>query len=361
MLAQNKQDKEKITKDYDLTKLDKLKEKYSKEFYKQKNKALLLAAQKGWKLKYTDSKGSQHELIGVTKEGKPLYYKTYNIDAAISTRANFLHNNGGLGLNIEGQGMTAYVWDFGVPRETHQEYDGDGGENRLSIGDGTTELGDHAAHVMGTIISSGFDSAAKGMAPKANGIAYSYANAAAEATSAAVDGMLISNHSYGYVVRGDDGEPSLPAYYFGAYINDSRDWDNIMFNAPYYLMVVAAGNDGNDNGANVDPLGGSALYDKLTGQSTAKNGLVVANGQDAIINADGTFNSVLINTSSSEGPTDDLRVKPDIMGMEQMFILLLTLQMMHIAQKLVPQWPLQMLQELCFYCNNIIRKRMVTL
>jgi subtilisin-like proprotein convertase family protein len=42
--------------------------------------------------------------------------------------------------------------------------------------------------------------------------------------------------------------------------------------------------------------------------------MVVANGQDAEINADGTLNSVLRNSSSSEGPTDDLRIKPDIMG-----------------------------------------------
>ena len=42
--------------------------------------------------------------------------------------------------------------------------------------------------------------------------------------------------------------------------------------------------------------------------------MVVANGQDAIINSDGTLNSVTISSSSSEGPTDDLRIKPDITG-----------------------------------------------
>ena len=42
--------------------------------------------------------------------------------------------------------------------------------------------------------------------------------------------------------------------------------------------------------------------------------MVVANAQDAIINSDGTLNSVRISSSSSEGPTDDLRIKPDITG-----------------------------------------------
>ncbi len=314
MIAQNKQEIQQITKDYDVSKLNNLKEKYSKEFYKQKNKALILASQKGWKLTFTDSKGSHHELMGVTKEGNPIYYKTLNVDAAISTRTNFLHQDGGLGLNIEGQSMTAYVWDSGVPLETHQEYDGDGGENRVSVGDGSTSTTAHGAHVMGTIISSGFEASAKGMAPKANGIANNWSNDEAEAILAAANGMLISNHSYGYALRNDDGDVQIPIYYFGAYINDSRDWDNIMYNAPYYLMVVAAGNDGGDNTANSDPLGENSLYDKLTGHSTAKNNLVVANGQDAIINEDGTLNSVIRNGSSSEGPTDDLRVKPDIMG-----------------------------------------------
>jgi subtilisin family serine protease len=87
-----------------------------------------------------------------------------------------------------------------------------------------------------------------------------------------------------------------------------------MYNAPYYLYVGAAGNDGNDDSANLSPLEGNSSYDKLTGDKVSKNGMVVANGLDAIINEDGTLNSVTINSSSSEGPTDDLRIKPDIMG-----------------------------------------------
>ena len=308
IVAQNVQERESIIKDYDLSKLNNLKEEYSLKFSIEKNRALILAAQKGWKTTYTDSKGSYYELMKVSKEGTPLYYKTDNVDAAISTRANFLHNNGGLGLNIEGQGMTAYVWDGGLARETHQEYDGDGGENRFSIGDGSTELNFHAAHVMGTIISSGFDPAAKGMAPKANGIGSNWSNDISEATNAAANGMLVSNHSYGY------GADDIPDYYFGAYIEASRDWDNLMYNAPYYLHVTSAGNDGNNDTANANPLDGNSTFNKINGRKTAKNCVTVANGRDASINADGSLASVDRNTSSSEGPTDDLRVKPDLMG-----------------------------------------------
>ena len=132
-------------------------------------------------------------------------------------------------------------------------------------------------------------------------------NDIAEATAAAANGMLLSNHSYGF--RSD----LVPDYYFGAYIGESRDWDEVMYNAPFYLMVVAAGNDGNTN-YNGSPLNGNSAYDKLTGHSTSKNNMVVANAQDANIDGNGNLISVNINSSSSEGPTDDLRIKPDITG-----------------------------------------------
>ena len=100
----------------------------------------------------------------------------------------------------------------------------------------------------------------------------------------------------------------------GAYLSDARDFDDIMYNAPYYLQVVSAGNDGGDGTSNADPLEGNVLFDKLSGMTPAKNNLTVANGQDAVIDEDGNLVSMNRNNGSSEGPTDDLRVKPDITG-----------------------------------------------
>ena len=203
LFSQNPQEQKEVIEGYDLIKLQSIEEESAKTFYSNKNNAILLAKKRGWKLTYTDSKGSYYELMKVSKTGSPIYYKTDNISAAVSTRANFLHNGGDLGLDIEGQEMTIHVWDGGVARETHQEYNDEEEESRFSIGDGSSDLNFHAAHVMGTIISSGFDPAAKGMAPKANGVGYNWTNDEAEATSAAAAGMLVSNHSYGYSVRDD--------------------------------------------------------------------------------------------------------------------------------------------------------------
>jgi subtilisin-like proprotein convertase family protein len=307
--SQTKLEQEKIKKNYDLPKLSKLSQTFKANFYKEKEKALQMARQKGWRIKYTDSNGSLYELMQVSEDGFPMYYKTDNSDAALSTRTNWLHNGGGLGLNLEGQGMTAYIWDGGLARSTHQEYDGAGGDNRFSIGDGTSTLNFHGAHVTGTIIASGVDAEAKGMAPQAKGVGHDWNNDISEMTDAVASGMLLSNHSYGFALDG------VADWIAGAYISNSRNLDQVMYDAPYYLNVTSAGNSGNDNTSNGDPLEGNSLYDKLTGWSTSKNNLVVANAQDANIdNADGSLIGVSINSGSSEGPTDDLRIKPDITG-----------------------------------------------
>ena len=311
--AQNKSQINKIRQQYDLVKLENIRANLQNTADVQKKEALRIAKEKGWKTKMTLEDGRLMELQKV-ENGKPIYYTTYNVNAAKSTRTNFLNSGGGLGLSLNGQDMTAHVWDGGLARSTHQEYDGAGGNNRFSIGDGTTALHYHSAHVTGTIIASGVVASAKGMAPYSKAVGYDWNSDIAEATTAAANGMLISNHSYGYAIRDQFGNVQIPIYYFGGYIEDSRDWDEVMFNAPNYLMVVAAGNDGNDNTANSSPLGGNSLYDKLTGHSTAKNNLVVANAQDANIDANGNLVSVSINSSSSEGPTDDFRIKPDITG-----------------------------------------------
>ncbi len=311
--AQSKKQADQIRKNYNLTKLEGLKKTFVEKAATEKQKAVQLAKQNGWKTKLTTEDNRVLELQRVVN-GKPIYYSTFNVDAARSTRTNHLNSGGSLGLNLMGQGMTAHVWDGGIARASHQEYDGAGGTNRFSVGDGSSSLNFHAAHVTGTIIASGVQADAKGMAPHADAVGYDWNNDQAEATNAASNGMLVSNHSYGFAARNPNtGQVQLPQYFFGGYIDESRAWDEILFNAPNYLMVVAAGNDGNDNTANTNPTGGNG-FDKLTGHSTSKNNLVVANAQDANVDSSGNLISVAINSSSSEGPTDDFRIKPDITG-----------------------------------------------
>ncbi|MEM6722238.1 MAG: S8 family serine peptidase [Bacteroidota bacterium] len=312
--AQTNAEKQKLIQSYDQGTLTAIETSFQTKAEREKVEAYRIAAQRGWDVTIKMPNGRFLELQRVV-DGKPIYYTTFNADAARSTRTDHLNSGGSLGLNLNGQNMTAGVWDGGGTRTTHQEFDGPGGTNRVTIIDGSTLNGNsfHAQHVTGTIMAAGIVADAKGMAPHARARTADWNNDKAEVTSEAAAGLLVSNHSYGFGFRNQFGQVQLPQYYFGGYIDESRDWDEIMFNAPNYLMVVAAGNDGNDNTANNNPTGGAG-FDKLTGHSTSKNNLVVANAQDANVDASGNLISVNINSGSSEGPTDDFRIKPDITG-----------------------------------------------
>lgn len=306
LFGQTADEIKKITANYDTATLQSLSEQFHAQYLADKEYALKKAAELNIPL-VIEENGRRAELQKFLADGTPVYYTTFNLDAARSTRTNHLQIGGSLGLNLMGQNMTAHIWDEGVARITHQEYDGDGGNNRYSIGDGTTVLNFHSAHVAGTIMASGVEPQAKGMAPYGKAVGYDWNNDLSEAANAASNkGMLISSHSYGW------GASSLPAWVFGAYVDDSRDWDNLMFNAKYYLMVVAAGNDGLF--VNPQPVGGVSGYDKLSSHATSKNNLVIANAQDANVDSGGNLNSVFINSTSSQGPTDDYRIKPDLTG-----------------------------------------------
>lgn len=308
--SQTEDQKQRITSKYNTSLLNQLSSDFGEVFTSQKQSVLDQAKRRNLEISLTLKDGSYAELQRFDEKGTPIYYQTYNADASRSTRTNHLNINGSTGFNLDGQDMTAHVWDGGHARVTHQEYQ-TSGNSRVTIMDVASEgldLNFHAAHVTGTIMASGVVPNAKGMAPQGKVEGYKWNNDKSEATAAAAQGMLVSNHSYGF--RPDN----LPDYYFGGYIGESRNWDIIHYNAPYYLMVVAAGNDGTSswNGSPLDPSNPS--YDKLTGHSTAKNNLVVASADDANVTEEGELISVSISSFSSQGPTDDLRIKPDITG-----------------------------------------------
>ena len=167
-IGQTDAEKQKIVSQYDVQKLGTLENKFTAAQVLEKQNAIRLAQLNGWDIRKTLPDGTLIELQKVTANGTPVYYTTFNVAAARSTRTNHLNNGGSLGLNLMGQNMTAHVWDGGLARTSHQEYDGAGGTNRFSIGDGTTALHYHSAHVTGTIMASGVVANAKGMAPHAS-------------------------------------------------------------------------------------------------------------------------------------------------------------------------------------------------
>lgn len=310
VFTQTKLEVEKIIKDYDLKKIKELELIYKRKEANEKKAAYEMAAIKGWPLSFEDKNGSVHELMKLTPDGYPVYYSTQsNVAAAASTRTNYLNTGGGLGLTLDGQGMIARVWDQGTVRRTHNGFGG-----RITTVDdisGTT-YASHGTHVTGTVVANtwtGSSANVKGMAFQANARTFNWDDDEAEAIAETAEGMLVSNHSYGVPVTGSTG--TLPSWFIGSYVEDSRVWDEIAFNAKYYLPIFSAGNDG-DNQNNPDPI--AFGIDKLVGNKVSKNVLTIANAEDAVIAANGSLTSVFINSSSSQGPSDDMRIKPDIAG-----------------------------------------------
>lgn len=263
--------------------------------------------------------------IQLIEDGMPVYYTTDNANAAITTRANQLWPGGLLGLNVSGLGYNKIgEWDAAAPRSTHQEFTNTG-SSRVIQKDGVTSLHDHSTHVAGTLIAGGVVATAKGMAYNAVLNAYDWNSDVSEMASAAANGLEISNHSYGYVRGwywngatwswyGNTSVSTSEDYLFGFYNSSSRDWDNVAYNAPYYLPVKSAGNDrleGPTNGQYPQD-GAPDGYDCIGEVGVAKNILTVGAVND-VLNYTGPA-SVVMSSFSSWGPADDGRIKPDIVA-----------------------------------------------
>jgi len=291
----------------------------------------------------------------------PLYYETSNLGAAQTSRTHRLWPGGGLGLNLSGQRLTlccmsgpngpqsyfydpkAGIWDGGGVRATHQELVG-----RVTQRDAVTTSDNHATHVAGTMIASGEQPTAKGMAYAAKLDAYDWNSDEGEMAGAAAQGLLMSNHSYGLITGwayGDfDGLGSSRWFWwgdesdticadFGLYSQQARDWDLIANNAPNYLIVKAAGNDrgqgpsagtthrvwSNSLGNWVNSTvtrqkdGGPLGYDCISHAGVAKNVLSIGAVQ-GITGAYAGPSQVVPSTFHGWGPTDDGRIKPDIVA-----------------------------------------------
>lgn len=252
---------------------------------------------------------------------KPIYKSTENLNAARSTKTVNLWTGGSLGLDLDGDGMTIGVWDGGPADNNHVEFENEAGtESRVTIVDNTVVDGDtgfssHGTHVTGTISANGTNSNALGMASKVKVRSYNWSNDESEMVIAANDAtnpIILSNHSYGVPIDQGGGN-QLDASFIGTYTQDARDIDNISRNNPKYLVVASAGNSGS-----VSYSGGMYPgFDKLTNDKNAKNSLVIANAnpsisEQPIFSGNYEITNLAINGGSSQGPTDDLRIKPEI-------------------------------------------------
>ncbi len=319
-------------------KLKALSQKWNKEWEAEYGKALRLAKKHDWVIREEKKDGTVIELVGLGPDSMPIYYTTNNEDAAATTSTNDLWPGGQTNLGLTGFGETIGEWDGGKVLNTHQEFSG-----RVVQRDNSSRISEHATHVAGTIVAEGKEPGVQGMAYKAELDAYSWINDESEMSTAASGGLYLSNHSYGRITGfryvddssawlwyGNKNINESEDYRFGFYNSNAERWDEIANNAPYYLIVKSAGNDRNDDGPNSgDPhyyrnnqfdwvkttkeRDADGKYDCIPPKGTAKNILTVG----AVKDIPGGYSSpsdVKITKFSSWGPTDDGRIKPDLVG-----------------------------------------------
>jgi hypothetical protein len=292
--------------------------------------------------------GGRFALVGFDGD-RPLYQQTENVNAAISTSANLVRSVSP--YNVDGAGWTMGLWEAGgVPRVTHQEF---GLPTRVTVRDGYTIVSDHATHVAGTLAAAGLNSSLKGMAPGLLIDAYSSGNATSEMTAAgaAYGGepgkIYVSNHSYGFIL-GWDGNDWYGAFtnngdrsddvetFFGRYNSNSVILDGMMASLPYYLSFWSAGNQRNDGPPSTgatwyDGPGGPSYtydpvqhpagdgqykigYDTLDSTKVCKNVMTVGAVEDAVNAGVRSLSAAVVTSFSSTGPTDDGRIKPDVVA-----------------------------------------------
>jgi hypothetical protein len=308
-------------------------------------KAMTMAKEKGWALSIRGKNGSRAVLTGVDDFGYPCYFVTHsNSIAAATTRANQLWPGGASGLNLSGSTANMKnklgIWDEGGVLTSHVELTG-----RVLQKDNPSSNGDHSTHVTGTMMASGVNPAAKGMAFGLQGMfAYDFNNDLSEMTAEAAN-LVLSNHSYGRIAGwyqnldqsgrwefyGDFGQTE--DYKFGYYDTRTQALDSLAYNAPFYLMVRSAGNSRDENGpavgepyfrfnasgqmatAGARPGGiySNDGYDILPYEACAKNVLTIG-AVNGLPTGYSVKEDVVMSSFSNWGPTDDGRIKPDLVA-----------------------------------------------
>ncbi len=218
----------------------------------------------------------------VTVNGKK---ETRNKTTANNLNLTTLWSNS---YNLNGENMDIGVVDGGNVLATHQEFNEDG--IRRVINRSNSDVNSHSTHVAGTIAADGDKSRARGMANKSVIYSYGFSEVAFAESILKLyrkDGVLLSNHSYGYSDK----------IRLGEYDSDAASQDAAVSNNPFLNVFQAAGNDGD--------VSGYADFGIIKGPGNSKNIFTIG-----ALN----INSTSVASLSSAGPVNDGRIKPDLVA-----------------------------------------------
>ena len=306
--------------------------------------AIAWGATNGWPAVIGTDDSPRGYLVSRDENG-PQYLMPFGLAEAVTVSTTNVWPGGPTGFNLTGTNVTISMWDEASPRLTHIEL-----SPRVTELDGNTTNSDHSTAVAGILVGVGVNlysgtnllgPLAKGMAYAANVQARDFTIDLGEMTGAVgTNHMRLSNQSYGWIAgwyyAGGGvwewfGYASVSATQdpaFGNYTTNASNYDNLIQGAPTYLQVWSAGNDQGEappvqptnhlerTGYTTTyrpPDGDEGGYDTMSQQGCAKNVLTVGAIYPLTNGYSGPTNVVLAPFSSC-GPTDDGRIKPDLVA-----------------------------------------------
>ena len=286
---------------------------------------------------------------------------SFNTESADTISTDEIQPGGNTGLALTGTNTIIGMWEAGLVFTNHQEFTNGGRRVFEMETNSPYSVIDHSTHVAGTLAAKGVTNAAKGMAFQSVVRAWDSRNDTGEMLGEAVtNAVRVSNHSYGrgcgwagtvtLIITNTNpwqtntypywgGELALSEtedFNFGFYEPVTATIDSDVYQTKYYLPVWAAANDRGPQGQGPTTnavtnacyyLGQLVVvydahpydytvhggYDLLPPQQVCKNGLTVGAVSNIVGGYSGS-NSVAMSTFSSWGPTDDGRIKPDLVA-----------------------------------------------
>lgn len=314
-----------------------------------------LEAKKIADIKYADHPVPEGAAFQGMVHNIPVYVASDSQSQIKSMEVDRLYDGSVPNLNATGAGLTGYIWDGGKARVTHRELEG-----RAINSESTGNNSSHATGVASVMIGAGISNNAKGMAFESDLKIFNFTNGnttsemTAQAALSVNQNYMVSNHSYGSLCGWSYNSSQSRWYWygypaisetesvlFGFYTNIDRAYDLIAYKNPQYSFFKSSGNNhGEGPNGTVDhyaydmsgnweffsgvyrpkDCNNTGGYDCLAfSGGVAKNNILV--GAIRPISGNGGRymqpSDVIATNFTSFGPTDDGRIKPDVVAIGQ--------------------------------------------
>ncbi len=220
-----------------------------------------------------------------------------NLNAQDTSNIDDIQPGGITGYDLDGSGVSVGMWDAGAVRVRHEQIAGRATQEDID----TTFYNEHASHIAGIIAGNGTNNPdAKGMAPNATLFCWDNINDLAE-VDANASRISVSNHSYRSSQRNSEKSELSGNSRIKLSQTKTQAWDQIVYDRDL-IVVRPAGNERQGE-----------EYNTLTHGAVPKNVITVGAIHD-LTDEPPILTAESMADFSSWGPTEDGRIKPDLVA-----------------------------------------------